>query len=400
MDNRIVITGLGFFSGEGSEKEILWNKINESYVLPSKYDKMADKRLGSSCAYDISSRINVDDYIENKKQKRLANFSKVLCIASKNALKDAKINKEDSNYVPEKIGTIVTTVHGPMNVTFDYLDDLLITGPQTARPFLFQQTVNNVACGQVAIENKLKGVSSTIVGASSIAYAVSLLRKNLADVCLVAGIEELHPYIYSAYGQNGMLAIDDGKGERSIPCSSESNGIVLGEGSGVLIIERYESAKRRNVHIYAEILEDAVVTDDTFCKRFDEFHPDKSTGFKRAMKQAIEKGNVSVCDIGFISLAANSLPIMDSIERETIRSILNDEENVGYVSSKAIFGETLGASEVLGTIVALLCMEKKTVPGLKYINNGSHATDKTDYCLVNSVFTGGNVNSLLLKKDD
>ena len=81
----------------------------------------------------MAGHFDPNDYIENRKLKRLADFSKILCVASKNALTDAGISKDMEGYQPEKIGSIVNTVHGPMNVTFDYLDDLLTTGPATAR---------------------------------------------------------------------------------------------------------------------------------------------------------------------------------------------------------------------------------------------------------------------------
>ena len=299
-------------------------------------------------------------------------------------------------YQPEKIGSIVNTVHGPMNVTFDYLDDLLATGPATARPILFQQTVNNVACGQVAIENQLKGVSSTIIGASSLEYAANLLRKGTADAILVAGHEELHPYIFAAYASKNMLATDKGAGERSIPYAKEANGLVLGEGAGVLILETYESATRRNAHIYAELVDEIAVTDENYCKTYDEFK-DNSTGFYRAMNTVLSKNQVAPEQVDFISIAGNSYKATDATEQAAIERIFKDTSRMGYVASKAIFGETLGASEVLAVISALLCMEHGKVPGLSYLEE-KHSADKADCCIVNSLFTGGNINSVLLKK--
>lgn len=401
MENeRLVISGIGFFSSMGCDKEKLWDGIVKSQVMPEQYSKVADKNLASCKAYEMEGHVSSDEYITNRKIKRLAEFSKMLCCAVDFALDDAGISKENEDYVPERVGSIVNTVHGPMEVTFAYLDDLLTTGPATARPIYFQQTVNNVACGQAAIENQLKGVSSTIVGASSIAYAIDLLRKGNTDAIVVGGLEELYPYMYASYSKRDMLAVDKGDGEQSVPFSDKANGIVLGEGAGVVILETYESAKRRNAHIYAEILNESVVTDEMYCKTFDEFTPGKSTGFYRAMEAVLRRSNVSAEDIDFISLAANSYKKTDDCEKEAIEKLFSKNEQLGYVASKAVFGETLGASEVMAVISALMCMEKNQVPGLKYLseNNIHSCDDNVEMCLVNSMFVGGNVNSLLLRK--
>ena len=394
---RLVITGLGYFSKIGNTKEKLDEALNDTVIVPEEYSKISDEKLKSKCAYEIEGHMDPADFLENRKLKRLAKFSQTLCCVAKAAIEDSGIRDENHPIADERFGTIVTTTHGPLQVTFDYLTDLINEGPAFARPFLFQQTVNNVACGQVAIENKLKGVSSTIVGASSVQYAISLLRKGVADAVMVAGQEELHPYIYASYEKKGLLSTDEGKGDKSIPFAKEANGLVLGEGAGAIVLETYDNAVKRNAHIYAEVIDEAVVTDEQYINSYDEFDADKSTGLVRAMNGVLTKSGVDKKDIGFISLAANSYKKFDDVEKAAVKKVFEGRDDLGYLATKAIFGETIGASELLAIIPALRCMEHKKVYGLQYCGADNHATDNTEYCLVNSVFPGGNINSLLLK---
>lgn len=395
---RIVVTGIGFYTSLGYKSDNLWQALQKSYVDPEKW-------LGNICGdklvYKIEDLNSVDNIIKDRKIKRLNTFSKWLCAAAKLALEDSKLCNDEGEfyYDVSRAGSIVTTVHGPMDVTYSYLDDLYTSGPVAARPLLFQQTVNNVACGQMAIQNKLKGVSSTLIGSSSIGYAIELMKKNATDVVFAGGIEEINDYMIKGYEQRSLLNRRNNNGY-SLPWSEEVTGIISGEGAGVIILETYEHAKRRNAKIYAEIIAEYSVTDEKFCKFYDEFDEVKSTGIARAMNGALKNGNIEPKYIDCISIASNSIKKIDSIEQKAIKGIFGERKDIGYIASKAIFGETLGASEILSVIAALVSLEKGSIPGLKYLQNNLSFEKKYVYgtCMINSIFSGGCVNSIVLKK--
>lgn len=396
-ENRVVVTGIGIVAKGISSKAELWNQILKSYMEPDVYERIGDYGFTSSKAYEIDEKKDLNEYISNSDLKRKAKFSKMLCVSGNRALEDSGITNDSEYFSRDRIGTIVTTVHGPMDVTFKFLDDVIKSGPRFASPNYFQQTVNNVACGQLCIQNNLKGVSSTLVGCSSISYAYRLLKKGLADAILTGAVEELHPHIYAGHSKKGLLATDVGNGELSLPMSETANGLVLGEASVSLILETYESATRRNAHIYAEIIDEASVTDEVFCKDFNNLAEEESTGLYRAMKKVLYKNNV---DINLISLCANSLQNVDYAEKKAIQRLCSEKQNeIGYVASKAIFGETYGNGEMAAVVSALMCIEKDYAPGLRYLSGDMHQAKKgINYALVNSFFLGGSINSLLLGK--
>lgn len=401
MNNiKLVITGVGFYTSLGYTKQNLWDAIYKSYMEPAIWSGNICK---DKLIYRIEDMSQADDIIRNRKIKRLDNFTKWLCAAAQLALEDSKLLDEDRKpiYDEMRTGSIVTTVQGPMNITYSYLNDLYTNGPSSTRPLLFQQTVNNVACGQMAIQNKLKGVSSTLIGASSIGYAIELMRKGEADIIIVGGLEELNEYMIEGYERRGVLNSKNSN-NLSLPWRKSATGIIPGEGAGVIVIETLEHATKRGAKIYAEIIGETSVTDERFCKSFDEFDEFDSTGIYRAMTDVLERYNINPEYIDCISLASNSMKNIDSIEQKAIKDIFGERNNIGYIASKAFFGETLGASEILSVIASLLCMEKESIPGLKYLETDQFANNKlkSEICMVNSFFPGGSVNSIILKKGD
>lgn len=398
IGNRVVVTGIGITANKIISKNDLWDCISQSIIEPDIYESIIDYGFSSKKSFWIDEKKDLNDYIQNSDLKRKAKFSKMLCVSGNRALEDAQITNDSEYFCRDRIGTIVTTVHGPMEVTFKYMDDVIKNGPRFASPNYFQQTVNNVACGQLCIQNNLKGVSSTLIGCSSISYAYKLLKKGMADAILTSAVEELHPHIYACHSKLGLLARDEGRGELSVPMSDAANGIVLGETSVSLVLETYESAIRRNAHIYAEIIDTASVTDEVFCKHFSDFADEDSTGIYRAMKKLLDKYNY---EIDLISLCANSHKSVDYSESRAIEKLFDEKrKDIGYVASKAIFGETLGSSEMAAVVCALMCIDKSYVPGLRYSENDTFKATKSEinYALVNSFFLGGSVNSLLLGK--
>lgn len=402
---RVVITGLGFVSSCGSDKDKLWDMIEQSYKKPEFITKFNASNISSHKAFELGREFCITDYTGDSRVRRKKLYSQMVAASGVKALEDAKLTPANYDNL-NRIGSILTTLNGPIEVTFKYLNDLIQGGPKMASPDLFQQSVFNVAGGQLSLLLGLKGVSSTLVGCSSIQYAYDLIRSGRADVILAGGMEELHQHIYYAYNKQSMLAVDNGDGELSIPLSSRANGVVLGEGCGIAVLESLEHAEQRNARIYAELVGSVSLTDEVFNKDFRELGNEKSNGFFRAMDSVIKKNNLSTNDIDLISLAANSHPEVDKSELMAILNICKaDKAEWSAVASKAFLGETLGNSEMFSLLSALMCFEKNRIPGLKYLQgeNGIKSTlakskEKIHYGIVNSFFIGGGISCLLLKR--
>lgn len=403
-NREVVITGVGFVSNHSRTKDELWEKFEVSFQKPEPIKRFSTAQFKSHTGYDLSDGFDIKRYTTNSKVTRKEFFSKLAVAAAVETLRDAGINLREID--PAMFGSIITTVHGPIDATFKYLSDLEKLGPQNVSPNLFQQTVLNVAGGQVSILMNLKGVSSTLVGCSSISYAYHLIEAGRADLILAGGVEEIHPHIYSSYDQLGLLSVDQGEGEFSKPLSGQANGVVLGDGAGFVLLESMEHAAKRGAKIYAKICDYVTRVDPHFCKVFNEFVPEESSFFD-VLQHILQRNNLDPLAVDLISLAANSYPKIDQAELNGIKRLFADRPGkVSCVASKAIFGETLGNSEIYALIPVLLCFEKKNAPGLKYLSDheveealvvAREAKTDLNYALVNSFFVGGNVNCLLVK---
>lgn len=403
MSQRIVITGLGFISPVGSQKQDVWAALEQSKSKPQPYIDGETTGFDSKCGYFIPRTFNITDYSKHSSILRKEKFSKYLVAAGAQCIADSGLDLKN-DVTPDRIGSIVTTVNGPIDVTFKYLSKLEEKGPKFVSPNYFQQTVFNVAVGQLSIVFNLKGPSSTLVGCSSVEYASRFIREGKAEVMLACGIEEMHPHIYYGFDQSGMLSKDDGQSERCVPFSSRANGTVLGEGSTVVMLESEEHARKRDAHIYAEVVDFKTVTDPCFNKMYTEIGKEKRNSFSILMTRILEKNSVKPEDVNFISAAANSIPNVDETERDAIGSVF-DNNKVSLVVSKAIFGETLGNSEINALAAAALCFEKNDVPPVRYLaeesgslTNVGNTKKELSYALVNSMYIGGNICTTLLKK--
>lgn len=403
---RVVITGLGFVSSLGSDKDTLWSLMEESYKKPEAISKFNTDSFSSKTGYPMPESFSIKNYTEDSGIRRKEWYSQMVVAAGLKAVEDAGLTQDDIGD-SDRYGSILTTVHGPISVTFKYLNDLVLGGPKQASPNYFQQTVFNVAGGQLSILLKLKGVSSTLVGCSSINYAFELIKSNRADMILVGGMEEMHQHIYYGYDKRSLLAKDQGDGENSLPLSKKANGAVLGEGSGIVVLESLDHALKRNARIYTEIIDHVAMTDRIFNKNFSELGSEESEGFFKTMNRLIQRNGLSTEDIDFVSLAANSHPEVDKSEIRALKKIC-EPANAKWsaVASKAIFGETLGNSELFALIPALMCFEKKKVPTLQYLTDEEYQDlkildnterEKTGQGIVNSFFVGGGINSMLLR---
>lgn len=349
MTHRIVITGLGIISSIGVGKEEFWENCLQgtSGIKPvQRFDVSSYRsKLGAQLP-----EIDFKTFIKPANLRRMDRIGKIMVSAVRLALDDSGLDlrKED----PDRMGISIGTGLGSSDTVDQFFRSLLKEGPVGAQPLLFQTAVPNAITSHCAIEYGIKGVNITFSHKETstemaMAYAYHLLKEGRADVLLAGGGDELSEPLYHVYSMLGALSPGKGKGSEGMrPFDRDRNGIVPGEGSGILVLEALEHAEKRGARIYAEIGGVGLSGSTDGVLRYDL----KGDSIARTMSLAA-KGAVRV---DFISAAANSTPELDRAETSAIQKVFGERTKEISVSSlKSMIGEFDGSGGIRACGLAL-----------------------------------------------
>jgi 3-oxoacyl-(acyl-carrier-protein) synthase len=234
-------------------------------------------------------------------------------------------------------------------------------------PMLFPNTVPNAPSSYVSIELGIQGVNSTLVQSfctaeAAIAFACDQLRKEKAALILTGGVDELSEILFRGFSELHLLATDQGHGERSCPYDKMRNGLVLGEGAGLLVIENEEHARSRGVRIYGYILGYSLIGNS--------LQGDGSEDLKRSINITL-RGREDI-SVDYLSGAGNSSKVSDALEAKGIKKTFSTKYLQIPVSSiKSMVGEAI-ASGGMRMAANLLAMENGFIPPtINYLNPDS-----------------------------
>ena len=349
MSHRVVITGLGIVSSIGVGKEEFWKNCLQgiSGIKPIRgFDVSSYRsRLGAQLP-----EIDFKAFIKPANLRRMDRIGRIMVSAVKLGLDDSglKLEKED----PNRMGISIGTGLGSSDTVDQFFRSLLKDGPTGAAPLLFQTAVPNAISSHCSIEYGIKGVNITFSHKETstemaISFAYHLLKEGKADVILTGGGDELSEPLYHVYSMLGALSPGKGKGlEGMRPFDRDRNGIVLGEGSGILVLEALEHAEKRRARIYAEIGGVGMAGSTDGLLRYDY----RGDSIARAMFLAIQDSST----VDYISAAANSTPDLDHAESFVIKKIFKERAKEISVSSlKSMLGEFDGSGGIRACGVAL-----------------------------------------------
>lgn len=404
---RIVITGIGVIGSNGIGKDAFIEAIFKgvSGIKPiTLFDTASFKAKTAGEIKDFSP----EDFLGNKGLRTLDRSTKLIASATWLALDDAALAITEEN--AQDIGFVAGNTLGSVNSICEFDKDTLIEGAQYVNPALFPNTVINSPASQVSIRFNIKGFNATIstgfsASLDAVKYAVDFLRLGRAKVVLAAGVEELCVQVFLGFLKTGFLAgLSEGKPEISCPFDKRRNGIILGEGSGVLVLEGLEHALSRKAKIYAEIT--------GFGQGFDSYRINKYNssgyGIKKAMGAALEDASLKEDDIDYVSSAANSTKAADRIESSVIKNIFGNHQ-VAVSSIKSMVGECFSATGVLQLISAIGAIDKQMIHptinyqerdsdcGMNYVTNKA-TEQKIDNVLINAFGPSGCNASLIISR--
>lgn len=353
MDRRVVITGIGVVSPIGVGKKVFGEGLREGRSGIKRISLFELPNLKSKYAAEISN-LDFSYYLGKKNSKYLTRATKLLLIASGLALKDANIIITDKNKL--EIGVVIGTVFGSLSSIMRFIQVNLIEGPNCVSPIDFPNILANSAASQIAIQYGIEGINTTLsTGFASsldaIGYATHMIKNKRIRAVLSGGSEELSKEIYQNFYKLKLLS-GSKKEEREFcaPFDRKRNGIILGEGSAVLILEDKDYAQSRRINAIAEV----VGCGNSFGNNLDML--------KKAMQLAIEDAQLKPQDIDYICANANGDIQQDRLEIEAIKDVFANHKNLCVSSIKSMTGECYAASGAIQCIATCLAILHSIMP--------------------------------------
>ncbi|MBS1928609.1 MAG: beta-ketoacyl-ACP synthase II [Ferruginibacter sp.] len=362
--NRVVVTGLGALTPLGKTLPEFWDGLQNG-VSGCDYIQQFDvSKFKTRFACEVKD-FDPTQYLDRKEARKVDRYCQFALIASDEAVKDAGITKE--NVDPDRVGVIFASGIGGL-ITFQEEVINFASGDGTPRfnPFFIPKMILDIAAGQISMRNGFRGPNYAVVSAcasstNAIIDAFDTIRLGKADIIVTGGSEA----VISAAGVGGFNAMkalsernDDPK-TASRPFDKDRDGFVMGEGSGVLILEKLEHALARGAKIYCEIAGGGATAD---AYHITAPHPE-GLGAKNVMNDALRDAGMKPEDIQYINVHGTSTPLGDIAETKAILSVFGDQAyHLNISSTKSMTGHCLGAAGALEAIACILAVTKNIVP--------------------------------------
>jgi 3-oxoacyl-[acyl-carrier-protein] synthase II len=350
MSDRVVITGLGVISSIGLGKDPFWEGCIQGRDGIAPISGFDVSHLRSQLGGQVPD-INFKEYIKPANLRRMDRIGKMMVSAVRMALDDSGLDIERED--PDRVGIMVGTGLGSSKTVDLYYRGLLEEGPMGATPLLFQTSVPNSICSHSSLEFGIRGVNTTFSHKeasveSTIVFASRLLKQGGADVIFVGGGDEISEPLYHVYSTLGSLSPQRGSFPEGMrPFDAHRNGFVLGEGSGVLVMEELEHARRRRARIYGEVLSHGLSGSNFGVLNYDK----EGRSLGKAMATA-SGGRL----VDFICAAANSTRHLDVAETQAVKAAFGEgAREISISSLKSMIGEFDGSGgpRACATVLAI-----------------------------------------------
>ena len=361
---RVVVTGLGVVSPVGNDVPSFWQSLTEGRC------GIGPITAFDTTGYKVKIAAEVKDfdpllYMEKGEAKRQDAFSQYAVAASAQAVKDSGLKSGD-NIDPFRFGVYIGTGTGGMQTFMQEAAKLAEKGPGRVSPFFIPMMIGNMAAGNVALKFGAQGPSLPIMTAcatstNAIGEAYRTIKHGYADAIIAGGSEATVIEMAVAGFTNCMaLTQNTDPASASIPFDKRRNGFVMGEGSGVLVLEEYEHAVARGAHIYAEVCGYGNTNDAHHMTAPD---PD-AKGSSRAIQLAVEEAGMQADDEIYINAHGTSTPLNDKTETKAIKLALGEEtaRKAHISSTKSMTGHMLGAAGGVEAIATVLALKHGIIP--------------------------------------
>ncbi|MBY0378475.1 MAG: beta-ketoacyl-ACP synthase II [Gammaproteobacteria bacterium] len=373
---RVVVTGMGMLTPLGLNVKDTWAGILAGRSGAKTIDFFDVSQYTTQFSASVRD-FDPEVYLNSKDARKVDTFVQFAVAASVQAMEDAGLEVTDANR--DRIGVAIGSGIGGLPSIEKNHTAILNNGPRRISPFFIPGTIINMAAGYPSILKGLRGPNISIVtacttSAHNIGQAMRMIAYGDADVMLAGGAE----MATCPLGLGGFAAMralstrNDAPQKASRPWDKDRDGFVLGDGAGVLVLEEYESAKKRGAKIYAELAGFGMSSDAYHVSAPD---PD-ANGFVRCMQNALNDAKLPVDAIDYINAHGTSTPKGDEIEASSIKKLFGEHAyKLAVSSTKSMTGHLLGAAGAVEAIFSILALQEQVMPPTINLDNPDEGCD-------------------------
>ena len=407
MEERIVVTGMGAVSSIGLSARESWENAVKgvSGIGPITLFDASDFLVRIACEV---KGFHPETILSAREVRRRDRFELLAAVAANEAIRQAGL--EITEDIAPRVGVIVSSAIGGVNAFADAVTANLQEGPRRVSPFVIPMMMSNGAAGMLGIDYGFQGPSFSVVsacasGADGIGIASMLLRAGVVDIAIAGASEAtITPVGIAAFDRLGAMARrEDDHPLVPQPFDRNRDGLVMGEGAAILVLEREEHARRRGAEILAEIA--------GYGATADAFHitapSEDGAGGARAMQLALASAKVAPEDVDYINAHGTATPLNDLSETRAIKTALGEiAYNIPVSSTKSMTGHMMGATGALEAIFCIYAIQEGVIPptinyqepdpdcDLDYVPN--EARQKSVRVAVSNAFGFGGHNAVLV----
>ena len=407
---RVVVTGMGAIAPNGNTVPSYWDSLisGRSGIDYITYFDTSDFPV--KIAGEISN-FDPEDHFERKEVRKLDPFSIYALVACNEAIQMAGL--DSYNFDHERAGVMIGCGIGGINTLLHEHDVLNNSGARRISPFFVTKLIVNIAGGQIAIKWNLKGPNQTVVSAcasatDAIGMALRVIQSGMADIMIAGGTEaSICDLPLAGFSKIRALCNEANPPQSaSRPFDKDRSGFVMGEGSGMLVLETEEHAISRGATILGELAGYGATNDAYHVTQ----PAEGGAGAVLAMQLAIEDAKAKPEDIDYINAHGTSTPFNDKNETSAIKTVFGNHARTLKISStKSMTGHLLGASGGVEAIAGLKAIEQQIIPptinyntpdpecDLDYVPNKAQKT-KVDFVLSNTFGFGGHNAVIAMRK--
>ncbi len=358
---RVVVTGIGAVTPIGNDVDTFWTNCVAGVNGIGEVTKFDVTEFKAKLAAEVKD-FEPEKYMAKGEVRRNDLMTQYAVAAASQAVEDSGIM---DNIEPENFGVYIGSGIGGINTTTTEHKKLLEQGPRRISPFMVPMMIINMAAGVVAMKFKAQGVCLPVVtacasGTTAIGEAYRAIKDGYAEAIIAGGSEAaVTPLSFGGFVACQALSLSTDVNRASIPFDKERNGFIMGEGSGVMVLEEYEHAKARGAKIYAE-----VVGYGNTCDAHHVTAPEPEAKCStKCIVQAVKGTDIAIDESLYINTHGTSTPLNDKTETRAIKQAFGDDAYKVHISStKSMTGHMLGAAGAVEAIVAVKAITDGVIP--------------------------------------
>ena len=386
MSNRVVITGMGMITAAGNNVKQTWDKVVKGETAIDTITRFDISNFKVSLAAEIKNFDPALYFDDVREVRRLDLVCQYALAAVREAVESSGINFADENLDKRRCGVIYGSGVGGMETIEAEIVKCHEKGPSRVSPLYIPMFIANMASGHISIKYGLEGhgycpVTACSTGSHAIGEAFRAIKHGYADIMIAGGCEAaLTPSAIAGFQNATTLSASTDKNAALIAFDNRRKGFIMGEGAGAVILESYESAKKRGANIYGEIV--------GYTANFDAYHitsPDPTgKGAMNAMLGAIDDAKIDKTQIGYVNAHGTGTPINDKFETLAIKSAFGEyAKQLPISSTKGVVGHMLGATGAVEAIFCLMALSEGILPPTANLHEPDPECD-LDYIPINA----------------